>query len=276
MNINARILDGFTLVEMLITISVVLVLTGLGISGLQTVREQSRTSVCRSQMSQFGFAAGAYANEWNGAYPSGWHFRGTFQSSVNAWEGNDTRQILFDRYMGIDSKPYLDHKNPFFKCPALFKRLTDYQAQNPSTTLQPPRTYEPNSDLEVIPPTMSGHTITTSSPNMGVLFCQGARLAGGPGIYGTGGTLQGPQFVHGAKMDPTIVAANTPAYTDGKCNVLLMGGGVVTLKKGPSPSASATFDPTKEIMIINSSLSTGALVAKDHGNFNEFWNGRSN
>jgi prepilin-type N-terminal cleavage/methylation domain-containing protein len=60
--------DGFTLVEMLLTIVVIGVLTAVAIVGINGVTDTSKTSACKATMSAARTASAAYYTHWN-TYP---------------------------------------------------------------------------------------------------------------------------------------------------------------------------------------------------------------
>lgn len=61
-----RTLRAFTLVELLVVISVIAVLSALSLSAIKTVRGVAQSANCQSNLRQIGFAAGAYAGDWEG------------------------------------------------------------------------------------------------------------------------------------------------------------------------------------------------------------------
>jgi len=60
---------GFTLVELLVCISVIAVLIGLLIPSLAAVNETARRVVCQSNVRQIGLAVIMYSNDYNGQLP---------------------------------------------------------------------------------------------------------------------------------------------------------------------------------------------------------------
>lgn len=60
---------GFTLVELLVVMSIIAVLAAILLPAIKTVRQLARSSVCSSGLRQLGMAAVQYANEWEGRFP---------------------------------------------------------------------------------------------------------------------------------------------------------------------------------------------------------------
>lgn len=93
---------AFSLIELLVVISIIAVLAGMLIPVINVLRETSRRSVCASQLRQVGVAAMAYAGEWDGHFPQqnpnpNWWSRPAFQqglySIIDYLDGNG--RVLF-------------------------------------------------------------------------------------------------------------------------------------------------------------------------------------
>lgn len=65
---------GFTLVELLVVISIIALLLAVLMPSLQKVREQAKRVVCASNLRQWGTVLSAYASD------NDWHVPGTFQA----------------------------------------------------------------------------------------------------------------------------------------------------------------------------------------------------
>ena len=68
----ARFADYFTLIELLIVISIIAVLAGMLLPALNKARETARTIVCASQFSDMGKAVIMYLNDNNDVIPVYW------------------------------------------------------------------------------------------------------------------------------------------------------------------------------------------------------------
>ena len=60
---------GFTLVEILVVIAIVMLLAGLLFPVFSSAREQSRSTTCQSNLKQIGLALELYAEDHRGKYP---------------------------------------------------------------------------------------------------------------------------------------------------------------------------------------------------------------
>ncbi len=57
---------GFTLVELLVVISILMLLMGILVPSLNISREKARIAVCQGHLRQIGIALGVYTNKWEG------------------------------------------------------------------------------------------------------------------------------------------------------------------------------------------------------------------
>lgn len=92
---------GFTLLEMLVTISVIAVLVALLFSGLQRSQNSALMAKDISQLRQIGIASITYANEHNGRFPTNMNFDPEVRSSTlgNGASGRPPHILWKDGYL---------------------------------------------------------------------------------------------------------------------------------------------------------------------------------
>ena len=92
-----RFSAGFSLIELLVVISIISLLVGILIPALSRARESAKRTVCSSNLRQIGLATRLYVNEY-GYYPRTW------QDSESRW-------------MDL-VKPYISKKSEVYSCPS--------------------------------------------------------------------------------------------------------------------------------------------------------------
>lgn len=106
---------AFTLVELLVVISIIALLTGLLIPGLRLARESSRSAACSSNIRQIATANMVYSNEYRGRVVPG---ASNFMENLDRWFGQrDSVNEQFEPKGGPLS-PYLGIDGVIRKCPA--------------------------------------------------------------------------------------------------------------------------------------------------------------
>ncbi|MHB9071409.1 MAG: DUF1559 family PulG-like putative transporter [Sedimentisphaerales bacterium] len=120
--------DGFTLVELLVVISIIALLLAILMPSLQKARESAKTVVCRNNLKQMGLASGMYSNEYNDA----------MVSEDAYWLTPANNRHSYPWYMSL--MPFIGNKAPvsgtivnrqgsvqIFKCPS---QIDEFNADN--------------------------------------------------------------------------------------------------------------------------------------------------
>lgn len=111
-----RTRDGFTLLELLITVAILALLAGLLLPGLHSAREKGRTAACMSNLRQLHLANSLYADDNDDCYVLGAE---NFLSNLKRWHGtriSTTRP--FDPSKG-PLTPYLGRSGRIKECETL-------------------------------------------------------------------------------------------------------------------------------------------------------------
>jgi prepilin-type N-terminal cleavage/methylation domain-containing protein/prepilin-type processing-associated H-X9-DG protein len=92
--------NGFTLVELLVTISIIGLLAGLSIPAIKAAQDKAKQATCSSNLKQLGVALSSYLAENNGVFPG-------LHTQANA-------TIVWPHRL----RPYLGNNHNLFWCPA--------------------------------------------------------------------------------------------------------------------------------------------------------------
>ena len=109
--------DGaFTLIELLIVVSIMALLLSILLPGLGKAREQAKAAVCASNVRQLLIANNAYASEYGGRYCAGAVDMAT--ENLQRWHGmRSATDEDFDPARGPLS-PFLGESTPIRQCPS--------------------------------------------------------------------------------------------------------------------------------------------------------------
>jgi prepilin-type N-terminal cleavage/methylation domain-containing protein len=105
----AAMVQGFTLVELLVVIGIIAILISLLMPALQSARAASRDTVCMSNMRQLGMAFHTYASQNKGVLPPGFGFPAVGSDYDHCWATYLSKQMNKERTLSTG--------NPVFNCP---------------------------------------------------------------------------------------------------------------------------------------------------------------
>jgi prepilin-type N-terminal cleavage/methylation domain-containing protein len=117
--------DAFTLIELLLVITIICILVAILLPVSGVVRSRMDSAQCLSQLRQIGAGVSAYANDNNGMLPGPLSFE---QSAVYAPGQAGSLAAMLENYLGTAGNKAPDGVNrfsPFFECPAAARKLHD-------------------------------------------------------------------------------------------------------------------------------------------------------
>ena len=138
---------GFTLVELLVVISIIALLMAILFPALNRAREQAKFTVCKTSLHQYGLAMGLYLADYDGAFPDSliWLYA----------DGNDS-VVMPDRWHDAAAIPngtlwpYLEAKDAHM-CPTFYSLAQtfgpNHAGHNPAVPIDPQYSYSMNGYL---------------------------------------------------------------------------------------------------------------------------------
>ena len=122
---SARGCLAFTLIELLLVISIIAILVAILLPVLGMVRTRMDSAQCLSQLRQIGAGVSAYVNDHTGTLPGPLSFE---QSAVYTPGQPGSLAALLENYLGTAGTMTPDganHYSPLFVCPAAARKLHD-------------------------------------------------------------------------------------------------------------------------------------------------------
>ena len=282
--------SGFTLIEMLIVISIIGVLAGLSVFGIQRVRESSLSTGCVSNMAQWGQAIRGYSLDWNGFLPSMFALKGETMGMETYFSSTSTSVNNVDNFT----------RGSVGRCPRLYRFYKTYPGQTPETLTVIGNNnnrwwqnsayaasgafftdYLASNTADFQAALNAGKLWRTSqikSPELiGILFCGADTWNSSSGVNPNNGGTRGtwPQFAHGSKKSGSqysyLVGGDSryPYFEDGKCNVLSFSGGVRSMTRVEITLNSQAWDENKQINVLTRPAVAQATAREKH---DRFWN----
>ncbi|MCD4831842.1 MAG: type II secretion system GspH family protein [Anaerohalosphaeraceae bacterium] len=173
---------AFTLVELLVVISIIALLMGILLPSLSVAREQGRCVVCKSNLKNIGLALRLYIDEFEGKMPSADPYPGSYGQKSQHWFMNSALMDNLDLNVGKDANGVptgtgREHSVltcPTHRKPMMTKDLSpDYPAQQREYALS----YMANGTLGVSNKCFASgeyrHEREYKKPREAMMFCDG-------------------------------------------------------------------------------------------------------
>ncbi len=116
-NLLKRAKHGFTLVELLVVVSIIALLIAILLPSLKKAREQAKAAVCLSNLRALGQGIMLYSTEYDGRLPGPLHpavYReqtvGQYQGFTNPGEPTDSTKYLLDRQLTYKLRSVMNQK----------------------------------------------------------------------------------------------------------------------------------------------------------------------
>lgn len=108
-------MKGFTLIELLVVISIIAVLAAMLLPALSIVRDAAASTVCQSNLRQFGMADNSYAQDWDGVLVPG-AICDASGNQTNNWYGNQDFAERLDAWIPVPASSRMKWR-PGLLCP---------------------------------------------------------------------------------------------------------------------------------------------------------------
>lgn len=230
---RSRKINSFTLVEILVVISIIGLLAGLAVPAIGSAQKKAKSGACLSNLRQIGTATLAYAAENHGSFPESGY------GEAPAWPTN------LANFLSIDAKK----KKSIFVCPGAEKPVQEATGNEMAIT------YGVHGGLMPKDAPASTRLVAVVRPSQVILaadVCQDPANKGwspyaieNPAVFvtqtgGRGGTeLNSPIST---ATDNDLAKNSWIRYRhDGKANVVMCDGHAESLKKGTIVNRNVIF-----------------------------------
>jgi len=114
-----RFRQAFTLVELLVVISLIALIAGLLLPALSKARRQAKSTVCKNNLRQMGLATMLYAQDNGGRLPYAWGV--SHNANTNNFQTLLIPYVLKDRFNADQNTENSDFAKNVFRCPTRLK-----------------------------------------------------------------------------------------------------------------------------------------------------------
>jgi len=114
-----RFRQAFTLVELLVVISIIALLMGLLLPALSRARRQAKSTVCKNNLRQMGLATMLYVEDNGGRLPYAWGV--SHNANTNNFQTLLIPYVLKDRFNADQNTRNSDFAKNVFRCPTRLK-----------------------------------------------------------------------------------------------------------------------------------------------------------